>query len=85
VVDRLAAAFQRLEKADNRQGRRFESARRGGDVPPPMRFDRRTDRRRRDDPDATRARGLREARRRAEEARLQNEATRPDSRALAEA
>ena len=46
LVDRLAAAFQRLEKADHLEAQLFDGAFRLGDLPPGMRLYRRTDRRR---------------------------------------
>jgi hypothetical protein len=84
LMDRLAAAFQRLEKADHLEAQLFDGAFRLGDVPPGMRLYRRTDRRRTlAVPGRYRAtaagamirtlrtrEGRRGARRRAEEARL---------------
>ena len=84
LVERLAAAFQRLEKADHLEAQLFDGASRLGDVPPGMRLYRRTDRRRTlAVPGRYRAtaaggtirtlrtrEGRRGARRRAEEARL---------------
>ena len=90
LVDRLAAAFQRLETADPLEARLFDGAFRPGDVPPGMRRYRRTDGRRRPAvPGRYRAtaaggtirtrhrlEGRREARRRAAEARFGNRSQR---------
>ena len=98
LVDRLAAAFQRLEKADHLEAQLFDSAFRLGDVPPGMLLYRQTDCRQTlavlNRYRATAAgemiqtlrtlEGLREARRRTEQARLRNEATEPDKPAIAE-
>jgi len=95
LVDRLAAAFQRLEKADHLEAQLFDSAFRLGDVPPGMLLYRQTDCRQTlavlNRYRATAAgemiqtlrtlEGLREGRRRADEARLRNEPRGLDSRA----
>lgn len=93
LVDRLAAALQRLGKADHLEARLFDGACRIGDVPPGMRLYRRTDRRRtpavpgRDRATAAGAASARPrtpedrrgARRRGEEGELENAARALDS------
>jgi len=95
LVDRLAAAFQRLEKAELLAAQLFDGAFRLSDVPPGMLLYRQTDCRQTlavlNRYRATAAgemiqtlrtlEGLREARRRADEARLRNEPRGLDSRA----
>jgi len=93
LVDRLAAAFQRLEKADHLEAQVFDGAFRLGDVPPGLILAKQPHCRQTfavlNRYRATAAgemihtlrllEGLREARRRAEETRLRNEAREPDS------
>jgi len=87
LVDRLAAAFQRLEKAELLAAQLFDGAFRLSDVPPGMRLYRRTravpGRRRASagggmTPTPRTLEGRREGRRRAAEAWLRNEAREAD-------
>jgi hypothetical protein len=98
LVDRLAAAFQRLEKSDHLEAQVFDGAFRLGDVPPGVILSKQPHCRQTfavlNRYRATAAgelshtlrllEGLREARRRAAENRLRNEATAADSAAISE-